>query len=111
MDWRFLLTGEEVMSASATITITIAPDVATITTFSGVVANPTGSMAAGALAANISVAPVGWTGTLALSGPNASSFVLGPPVIIAGTQYAGQLLVGSSPLGPGSYVATVTPSP
>ncbi len=98
------------MSASATLTITVAPDVATATSFSSVAA-PTGSMAAGALAANISVAPTGWTGTLALSGANASSFVIGPAVIIAGTQYAGQVLVGSSPLGAGAYAVTVTPSP
>jgi hypothetical protein len=100
------------MTASATLTITVAPDVATATTFSGMPTQaPIGSMAAGSLAANISVAPAGWTGSLALSGANASSFVLGPAVIIAGTQYAGQVLVGPVPLGAGTYAVTVTPSP
>jgi hypothetical protein len=99
------------MTASATLTITVAPDVATVTTFSSVPTNLTGSLAAGALAANVSVAPAGWTGSLALSGANASSFVLGPAVIIAGTQYAGQVLVGPVPLGAGTYAVTVTPSP
>lgn len=98
------------MAASANVTITVTPDAATAVTFSNV-ASPTGSMAAGALAANISVAPAGWTGTLVAGGANGGSFVIGPPVIIAGTAYAGQLLVGSSPLSAGAYVATVTANP
>jgi hypothetical protein len=98
------------MTASANATITVTPDVAVTVTITNVGA-PIAPMAAGAVAANIAVVPSTWTGALALSGANAGSFVVGPSLIIAGTLYAGQLLVGSSALASGSYAVTVTANP
>ena len=96
--------------ASVNATLTVAPNVAssvTITTVGTLI----GSVPAGTVVAEIQVSPASWTGTLALSGANASSFVLNPGGIVAGTQYAGFLAVGAVTITAGSYAVTVTATP
>jgi hypothetical protein len=62
-------------------------------------------LAAGSLICPITVAPSGWSGALALSGTNASSFAINT---VSGVQ---QLVVGASALNAGTYSVTITATP
>ena len=61
----------------------------------------TAPLAAGSTICTISVAPAGWSGALALSGTNASSFALS----------GSSLVVGSTALAAGTYSVTITATP
>jgi hypothetical protein len=61
----------------------------------------TAPLAAGSVVCPITIAPSGWSGALALSGVNASSFALS----------ASNLVVGSTALPAGTYSVTVTATP
>ncbi len=63
-------------------------------------------LAAGAVVCPISVAPSNWSGTLALSGTNASMFA------ISSGSSGSQLVVGSTAIAtPGTYAVTITATP
>ena len=90
----------QAQGASANITVTVNPPNST-----GITCNPasfTGSAPAGSIVCPITVAPSGWSGSLALSGANAALFVI---------TSAPALAVGSTALGPGTYNVTLTATP
>jgi hypothetical protein len=66
----------------------------------------TAPVPAGTVLCTLTVAPTTWSGTLALSGTNASLFA------IASGSSGTQLVVGASPITtPGTYSATITATP
>lgn len=100
-----ILFGGPVADAS-TVTLSIVINSAastsvTCTPASGLVA----PLAAGTELCPITVVPSGWSGTLALSGANASEFA-----ISSGTS-GEELVVGSTALSAGTYSVTITATP
>jgi hypothetical protein len=86
---------------AATTTLSIIINSPTSTTVKCPMTTYTGPLAAGSLICPITVAPGGWSGALALTGANASSFALS----------ASNLVVGPTALQPGTYSVTVTATP
>jgi hypothetical protein len=58
-------------------------------------------LAAGTVICPLAITPTGWSGALALSGTNASSFALS----------GSNLIVGATALAAGSYSVTITATP
>ena len=86
-------------AATTTLSIIInSPASASVTCAMGTLTAP---LAAGSTVCPIVLAPTGWSGALALSGTNASSFALS----------GSNLVVGSPALVAGSYSVTITATP
>lgn len=108
MKSKFILLGLAFLSmlgaaraASDSLTITVTSAASTAVSCNGLASSLAAPVAAGAFLCSIGVAPSGWTGTLSLSGANASSFA------ISGSG----LYVGATALGAGSYAVTITATP
>jgi hypothetical protein len=86
---------------AATTALSIIINSPTSTTVTCPMTTYTAPLAAGSLICPIAVAPSGWSGALALSGSNASSFALS----------GSNLVVGSTALQPGTYSVTITATP
>jgi hypothetical protein len=86
---------------AATTTVSIVINSPTSTTVTCPLTTYTAPLAAGSTICAIAVAPNGWSGALALSGTNASSFALS----------GSNLVVGSTALAAGTYSATITATP
>jgi hypothetical protein len=97
------LTASIALASSLSLSIVITSPVSTSVTC------PLGTynapLAAGANVCTITVAPAGWSGTLALSGTNASSFAINT---VSGVQ---SLAVGATALAAGTYAVTITATP
>jgi len=91
------LTGAQAASTMLSIIIN-SPASTSVTCTLGTYTAP---LAAGSTICPIVIAPAGWSGALALSGTNASSFSLN----------GSNLVVGSSALGAGTYSVTITATP
>lgn len=86
-------------AATTTLSIVINSPAST-----GVTCSPgtlTAPLAAGFVVCPITIAPSGWSGALALSGSNASSFALS----------GSNLIVGPTSLSAGTYSVTITATP
>jgi hypothetical protein len=88
-------------SDAATTTLSIIINSPTSTTVTCPMTTYTAPLAAGSVVCPITIAPAGWSGALALSGPNAGSFALS----------ASNLVVGAAALQPGTYSVTITGTP
>lgn len=93
-------------AATATLTIVInGPSSTSVTCTTASGTTFTAPLAAGSQICPITVAPSGWSGSLALSGMNASDFA-----ISSGTS-GQELVVGSTALNAGTYSVTITATP
>jgi len=90
-------TGAHAATATLSIIINSPPS----TTVTCPLATYVAPLAAGSTICPITIAPSGWSGALALSGKNASSFALS----------GSNLVVGSTSLAAGTYAVTITATP
>jgi len=101
-----LFSGVAANAASVTLSIVVnAPSSPSVSCAMRSGTTFTAPLAAGTEICPITVAPTGWSGSLALSGTHAASFA-----ISSGTS-GQELAVGSTALDAGAYSATVTATP